>query len=482
MTESVLLALAGGVLGIVLAWIGTRTLVAAAPPVIPRLDEIGVSGAALGFTLAISVLAGLLFGLVPALRTGGGRMLRALRDGGRGGVGGRGQHRLRKVLVVGQIALALVLLVGSGLMVRTFQELRSIDPGFNPSDAITFRVSPAPVKYQRPEAIVAFYDDLLGQIRDLPGVTAAGASTILPLSGVGSRLTARIDDFPTPEDEFPPSFLIRRVTPGYFEALGVPVVEGRELTRDDHDQRLGSMVVSRALKERYWPDATALGKRITTAGAPARVVGVVGDVPSLTIDQPATETVYKPMLDSIGGGVVAMSVVVRSESDPAALVPAIRGLIGELDPDLPMTNVQMLDDVVADSMSRTSFTMTLLVIAAIVALFLGAVGVYGVTSYTVSERTGEIGVRQALGADGGTVRGMVLGEGMRLALIGVVIGLAGALALGRVVASLLFGVSPYDAVTLAAGSVIFLVVAALATVIPARRASAIPPAVALRAQ
>ncbi|MGD8873121.1 MAG: ABC transporter permease [Gemmatimonadota bacterium] len=480
MTESILLAIAGGLLGILLAWIGTRALVAAAPPVIPRLDEIGVSGRALAFTLAISLAAGLLFGLVPAFSTGRGRMLRALRDGGRGGIGGRGQHRLRNVLVVGQIALALMLLVGSGLMVRTFQELRSIDPGFQADNVVTFRVSPAPAKYGGIEPIVGFYDNLLAEIRGLPGVTAAGATTILPLSGIGSRLTTRIDDFPIAPDEFPPSFLIRRVTPGYFEAMGVPVTEGREFIGDDHESRLGSMVISQAIKDQYWPEESALGKRLTTAGAPARVVGVVGDVPFLTVDVPATGTIYKPMLDSIGGGVVAMSVAVRAERDAAALIPQIRGVVEGLDPDLPMTNVQMLGDVVGDSMSRTSFTMTLLVIAALVALFLGAVGVYGVTAYTVSQRTGEIGVRQALGADSGTVAGMVLGEGMKLALVGVVLGLVGAVALGRVVASLLFGVSPYDGVTLVVGSAIFLVVAALATTIPSRRAAAIPPAVALR--
>jgi hypothetical protein len=272
------------------------------------------------------------------------------------------------------------------------------------------------------------------------------------------------------------------VTPGYFEALGVPVVEGREFMRDDHDLRLGSMLISEELKERYWPDESALGKRLTTAGAPARVVGVVGDVPFLSLDEESSETIYKPMLDSIGGGALAMSVVVRAQGEPGAVVPGMRGIVERLDAELPMTDVQLLDELVSDSMSRTTFTMTLLVIAALVALFLGAVGVYGVTAYTVSRRTGEIGVRQALGADSGRVRGMVLGEGMRLAALGVAIGLAGSLALGRVVASLLFGVSPYDPLTLVGGSVVFLAVAALATVIPSSRAAAIPPAVALRTE
>jgi putative ABC transport system permease protein len=384
MTESVLLALMGGALGALLAWIGTRALVAAAPAMIPRLGDISVSGRALAFTAGVSVLAGLLFGFMPALRTGSARMLDALKDGGRGGTGGRAQHRVRNVLVVSQIALALVLLVGSGLMVRSFRELASIDPGFRSDDVMTFRVSPAPAKYQRPEAIVAFYDELLDGIRAMPGVTAAGGTQFLPLSGVGSRLTAQIEDFPAATDEFPPSFHIRRVTPGYFEAMGIPVTEGRTFTRDDHELRLGTMIISQAIKDQYWPDESAMGKRITTAGAPAQVVGVVGDVPSETVDLPPIGTVYKPMLDSIGGAVVAMSIAVRAERDPAGIMPEIRTLVERLDPELPITEVRPLGDVVADSMSRTTFTMTLLVIAALVALFLGAVGVYGVTSYTVS--------------------------------------------------------------------------------------------------
>jgi predicted permease len=311
-------------------------------------------------------------------------------------------------------------------------------------------------------------------------VAAAGATTVLPLSGVGSRLTTQIDDFPTPEDEFPPTFLIRRATPGYFEAMGTPLVEGRTFTQDDHALRLGSMLISESAKETYWPDQSALGKRLTTAGAPARVVGVVGDMPSLGLDVPVSPTIYKPMLDSIGGNVVAMSVAVRAEADALGLAPRVRDLVARLDADLPITEMRLLDDVVADSLSRTTFTMTLLVLAALIALFLGAVGVYGVMSYTVSQRTGEIGVRQALGADSAAVRKMVLLQGVGLAGVGVALGLAGALALGRVVSSLLYGVSSYDIATLVGGALVFLAVAAAASAIPSRRASRIPPAVALR--
>lgn len=482
LTESVLLGLVGGALGILLAYGGTRLLVSMAPASLPRLGEIGISATVLAFTAAISVLAGLLFGAIPAMRTGTPRMLAALRDGGRSGALGMGEHRARNALVVSQVALALVLLVGSGLMVRSFQQLLAVDPGFDTEEVLTFGLSPAPVKYDGPEALARFYDGLLDDLEAVPGVAAAGAVTTLPMTGGGSRLTTQIDDFPLEEDEFPPVFHIRRATPGYFEAMGIPVVEGRSFTDDDHQLRLGSMVISRSIKDQYWPDGSALGKRITTAGAPARVTGVVGDIHDTGLDVPVEQVVYKPMLDSIGGGALAMNVVVRADADPLALVPEIRRVVEARDPDLPITNLRTMGSLVGDSMNRTSFTMTLLALGAAIALFLGAVGIYGVISYLVIRRHGELGVRQALGAEPGSIRRLVLGQGMRLAAVGVLLGLLAALLLGRVVSSLLYGVSPYDVASLVVGCLVFLGVAALASVIPATRAAGIPPAVALRGE
>ena len=482
LTESVLLGVLGGALGVLLAYLGTRVLISAAPASVPRLHEIGLSGSVLAFTAAVSVLAGLLFGLVPALRSGSPNMLLSLRDGGRGGSLGRGQHRLRNALVVTQVALALVLLVGSGLMVRSFRTLLAVDPGFDTEGILTFRLSPPPSKYAGGEPVVRFYDDLLERIRAVPGVTAAGANLNLPLSGGGPILTTVIDDFPPAEGEFPPVFLIRRVTPGYFEAMGMSMVEGRSFTADDHTLRLGSIVISKSLKDQYWPNSSALGKRMVVAGAPGRVVGVVEDIHDTSLQEPPEQFVYRALLDSVGGGVRAMAVAVRTESPPLALAESMRTLIREMDPDLPVTEIRSIETVVADSMSQTSFTMSLLLLAAGIALFLGAIGIYGVISYVVSHRTGEIGVRQALGADAGRIRGAVLGEGMRLAGIGVVIGLLLAAGMGRVIASLLYGVSPYDALTLTGGLVVFLIVAALASTIPAIRASRIPPAIALRGE
>lgn len=408
-------------------------------------------------------------------------MLGALRDGGRGTTIGGERHRARRALVVVQVALALVVLVGSGLMLRSYQRLRSVDPGFTAEGVLTFRLAPAPAKYGgSAEGLAQFYDEFFERLRNMPGVASAGGVTVLPLQGTGTRLTTRIDEFPTEEDEFPPVFLIRRATPGYFETMGIPLVEGRSFTSEDHNDRLGSLIISESIKNRFWPEVSALGKRMQTAGAAARSVGVVGDVHAIGLDIPAEPYVYKPMLDSVGGGVAVMSIVVRANAEPLSLVPAIRSLITSIDSDLPISDIRSMDDVVADSLSRTSFTMTLLVLAAIISLFLGSVGVYGVISYVASQRTAEIGVRMALGADPWGVRNMILMQGMRIAGAGVLIGLLAAAAMGRLLTSLLYGVSPLDPLTLVGGSVIFLAVAALAGVIPARKAARTPPAVALQ--
>src|SRR5690606_12586179 len=262
--ESLLLSIAGGALGVLLAWLGTRVLVAVAPASVPRLGEIGLNTSVLLFTLGVSLAAGLFFGLFPAFRVGSRRTLLALRDGGRGSTIGRDRHRARGALVVGQVALALVLLVGSGLMVRSFQRLRAVAPGFRTEGLMTFRLSPPPNRYPDTEDTARFYDELLGRLRALPGVTAVAGINNLPLTGGGAILTAEIDDFPVPEDEFPPAFLARRVTPGYFEAMGIPLVEGRTFTPQDHEARLGSIIISESVKREFWPDESAIGKRITT--------------------------------------------------------------------------------------------------------------------------------------------------------------------------------------------------------------------------
>ncbi|MED5564005.1 MAG: FtsX-like permease family protein, partial [Gemmatimonadota bacterium] len=254
----------------------------------------------------------------------------------------------------------------------------------------------------------------------------------------------------------------------------------REFTDEDHQERLGSLIISESIKDRFWPDVSALGKRMAIAGAAARSVGVVRDVNAVGLDTEAEPYIYKPLLDSVGGGVAAMAMAVRTNADPLSLVPAIRSLIASMDAELPISEIRLMEGIVSDSLSRTSFTMTLLLLAAAIALFLGSVGIYGVISYIVAQRTDEIGVRLALGAGAPEVRWMILMQGMRLAVVGVVVGLLAAVAMGRLMTSLLYGISPFDVTTFVIGAVIFLVVAVLAGIIPAVRASRIPPAVALQ--
>ena len=479
--ESAVLALAGGLAGVALANVGTSVLVAVGPAGIPRLGEIEVSDVALAFTAAVSTLAAVLSGVLPALGSGSAKTMGALRDGGRSATLGRDRHRARNVLVTTQVALAFVVVIGCGLMVRSFDALRSVDPGFVADNVLTFSVRPQLTKYDGPDAVAQFYERLVERLAAIPGVERAGAVDALPLTGAGRSLGTVIEEFPPPEGEFPPVFQIRRASPGFFEAMNIPLVAGRALTADDHNLRRDSVVISRSIKDAYWPDTSALGKRLTFAGVSAQVVGVVGDVHSTSLEAPVDRLVYMPMVDPEGGGgAEGMTLIVRAAVEPLSLVGAIRSAIAELDPDMPIAEVLPMRRVVGDSISRTSFTASVLTIAAVIALFLGAVGIYGVLSYVVSQRTAEIGIRTALGATPQVVRRMVLSQGMWLVALGVAVGLVAAIALGRLLATQLYGVSPVDPVTIVVAAVIFAAVAALASLLPALRAAGTSPLDALR--
>jgi putative ABC transport system permease protein len=487
--ESLALSLIGGLLGLGLAAAGVRLLVSLRPEGIPRLEEIGVDGAVLAFTFLLSLLAGLLCGGFAALRYGAPELVPALKEGGRGGTAGRGRHRARNVLVVVQMALALVLLVGSALMVKSFWRLRSVDPGFDSEGVLTVRLDLPEAEYKDAFANARFVQQLLEKVRALPEVVSAGTVTNLPLGGSDSNSGYSFEDFPLPPDQVPPILGTRFASPGYFEALGIPVIEGRVFERIDPAKRSDEVVVSEALARRFWPNQSPLGKRLTQ-GLPDEkvwhtIVGVVGSVRDRGLHEKPMESVYFPVLrlGMTGEGdwvPRSFTLVIKGRIAPASLAGPVRRTIGSLDPNLPLTRVYAMEEVVKRSMARTSFTMLLLVIAASVALLLGSVGIYGVISYVVSQRTREIGVRMALGAARGDISRMVLREGAVVTLVGIGIGLAAALALTRLMLALLFDVSPTDPVTFAVVPVMLAAVALLASWMPARRAAAVEPLEAIQ--
>jgi predicted permease len=491
--ESVLLGLVGGVVGLVLAWVGLRALLAMAPA-LPRLEEITLDPAVLAFTAGVSVLAGLLFGLFPLLRYGRPNLVGSLKEGGRGGSAGRDRHRARGALVVAQVALALVLLVGSGLMIRSFQALRSVEPGFRaPHDVLTFRVSIPGAVVEDDEEVLLAWQEITRRLEAIPGVESVGGSSSVTMDGWDSNDPLFIEDVPVEPGQLPPIRRFKWVLPNYHETMGNRLVAGRTLTWADLHDRNRVAVITEDIAREYWGDpARAVGERVGSGavnGAEVvwrEVVGVVGNVRDDGVDQPTVPVVYWPAaMDAWWDGNPTvqrwLAFVVRTEGASLdGLLPRVQQAVWGVNPNLPLANVRTVDELLADSMERTSFTLVMLGIAAGVALLLGAVGIYGVISYSVSQRMREIGVRMALGARAEDVSRMVVRQGLVLAALGVGIGLAAALALSRVLGSLLHGVEPMDPLTYAVVSATLAGVALLASWLPARRAAAMDPALTLR--
>jgi len=490
MTEATLLSLVGGALGLGLSTAALRLFLRLAPDGIPRLHEVAVDGAVLIFALTISLISALAFGGLPALRAVPD-LGATLREGSTRTTAGRLRIRSRNLLVVAQLALALVLTASSGLLVRSFAELRSVDPGIESSNVLTMRLSAPTASYPSPVEAASFHAQVLDRVRAVPGVTSVGATTGLPLTAEGSNTGYTFEDFPLPEDQVPPILFNENVAPGFFDALGIPLVEGRVFERADIERATRSVIVSASLAQRFWPGESPLGKRITTGIADedsvwSTIVGVVGDVRYLGLEQEPPAMVYTPLLhqNRVGEDNVrvarTLTLTVRCGVQPTSLIEPVRRAIWSLDPNLPVANIRTMADVQRQASARTGFTMLLLLIAGIVALVLGAVGLYGVISYVVGRRTREIGVRMALGADHGSVARMVLGQGLVLAVAGLGVGLVSALAVTRLMTSVLFEVSPTDPVTFGSVSLLLLAVAAGASWLPARRAASVNPLEALR--
>ena len=483
LVESALLAAAGAGLGLVVASVGVPLVLAQAPPQIPRLDEVAVDGTALLFATILAALSTVLFGLPPALRFTRPDVLGALKQGGRGSTGG-GRGTARRLLVVAQTSLALVLLVGSGLLVRSFQQILASDMGFESEGRLTFAIYLPESRYPETSDVVGFHERLHERLASLPGVRSIGFASELPLEAPSGTAHV-IEGQETEPGQLPPMLHFAYVGPGYVETMGMRLREGRTLTAADHTDRTGAVVVSTTVADQFWPEG-ALGARLRQTGDTVNwfhVVGVVAPVVQGNVRDAPRPMVYYPMLGPDGrlGNVRGISYVVDAAA-PLAVTSQVRTAVWELDPDLPVADMRTLGEIVSESELELSFTMFTLGIAALLALVLGAVGLYGVLSYSVAQRTQEIGVRMALGAETREVLGMIVREGARTQLIGLVVGLVGAAALTRVLQGLLFGVEALDPLTFVTTTGILFAVGLLAAYLPARRAARLDPVMSMRTE
>jgi predicted permease len=482
LSESLVLGLAGGVVGLFLANAGTSLLRRIAPAELPRVDEIAIDPSVLLFTLAISLVAGICCGLVPVIRFSAEDGSR-LREGGRGASDGPGRHRTRNRLVVAEVALSMMLLIASGLMIRTFLAMRDVDPGFTtPREVQTFRIS-LPDDAGDAALVARTYQQVSQRVAGIPGVTSVGFASALTMDGEDNTNPLYVEGVTLLDGKLPPFRRFRAVGPGYFETMGNPVMAGRTIAWEDIVQGRQVVVISANLARTYWGDVrSAIGRRVRNdpEGSWQEIVGVVGDERDEGVDRPVTPIVYWPLMHGSYPR-RGMSFVVRSpRAGTPALVQELREAVRSVNPSLPLARVETLDKIRAGSMARTSFMMVMLGIAAAVALVLGVVGIYAVIAYIVAQRTREVGTRIALGARGSDVRRLFLRHGLALTLAGVGLGIVGSLLLTRAISAYLFGVSPMDPVTYAAVALGLTGVALLASYLPARRASHVDPMVALR--
>jgi predicted permease len=486
LTESVVLALIGGATGLLLAWLSLDVLLGLQPEGVPRLAEVQLDRAVVAFALALSVATGLVFGVFPAVHSTRRMTAQALREGGRGLLGRRGGG-LRSGLVVGPMALAMVLLAGAGLLLRSFVQLRRVDPGFASAHALTFRVSLPDSAYESEPARTAFFGELLERLSGLPAVRSVGGVSGLPLGGTRFNLSFEVAGRPPLPPAQQPSMEIRVVTDGYFKTMGIPVVRGRGLEPGDRDGARPVVVLSETAVRRFFPDEDPIGKRITIGwgrpdGKPkagGEVVGVVGDVKERGLATAPVPELYVPHAQL---PTQMLDVVVRTTADPSSLVGSMRTLVRGLDPELAVARVRTLDEVVARSISEPRFYTLLLGAFAGAALLLAALGIFGVMSYAVVERSREIGIRLALGASPVDVLGAVLRKALLLTAAGVAAGLAGALAVSRALSHLLFDLSATDPATLLGMAAVLAAVALLASYLPARQATRVDPLIALRSE
>ena len=483
LTEASVLGLLGAAAGLVVAAWGGDLIQALQPRGVPRLDEIRLDRVVVAFTMGCALLTTVVFGTIPAILSTRRSSAVALREGGRGLLSGRGGH-VRRGLAVAEMALAVTLLAGAGLLLRSFSQLSQVDPGFQNDSALVFHLSLPDGRYADPGAKALFYRRALETFDALPGVQSSAATMGVPLRGFAFSFSFAVDGRPEVPPAQQPSLETRVVTASYFRTLGIPVVKGRGFAETDDASSPRVVVISREAARRHFAGEDPIGKRIRLGWGPPEdktggiVIGVVGDVKEAGLDEAQAAEIYLPYAQRPVGG---MDVVLRTTVPPMSLAAAVRGAVHDLDPDLPVARIEPLSQIVAASIAQPRFYMLLLTAFAGTALFLAALGLFGVISVGVSQRTREIGVRMALGARSADVLGLVLREAATLAVLGIAIGLATALALSRTLSTLLFNLSPRDPLTFAAAPLVLLLTAVVAALLPARRAAHVDPIEALRA-
>ena len=477
LTESVLLSALGGIVGLVLAKWGLDVLVALAASSLPRANEVALDGRVLGFTLLLSMITGVVFGLAPAFQPSKTDVQKALKEGGSAG-GGLERNWLRSLLVVLEVTAALVLLVGAGLLIRSFVRLQDTESGVRADNVLTLSLALPQAKYDTPQKVNSFYQQLLSRISALPGVQACGSINMLPLQQWGTNGPIEIEGEPPYPAGQAPIAEFRSASPDYFRTLGIPLIAGRFFNDQDRESATVNIIVNKTLADRHFPNQDPIGKRLK-AGSPdyVTIVGVVGDVKQSGLAQPARAELYWCSLQATRS---AMSLVVRAASEPSSLTSAVRGEVQALDRDLPIHNVKTMEAVISESISDHRLNMLLLGIFAGVALILSVIGIYSVMSYTTTQSTREIGIRMALGAQPTDVLKLIIGHGAVLSLIGVAIGLVAAFGLTQLMGTLLYGVTATDPLTFVSVPIVLMAVSLVACYVPARRAIKIDPMIALR--
>ena len=477
--ESLLLSLFGGAMGLIFAYGGLKVLTSVGPTSIPRLSEVTIDARVLAFTLVISLLTGVIFGLIPALQATKPEINEWLKDGQRSASGGPGGKRARSWLVVTEMALALILLIGAGLLIKSFLILWQVEPGFNPHNVITMAISPSPPKYNTQRDFVILCQRVLEQVKSTPGVDAVGVVNQLPFSGRNLGLNFTVGGQPPVKPEDTASANFRLVSPGYLQAMGIPLKRGRDF--NDHDRRDSTPValINETLAKHYFANEDPIGKQLNIEGqqAPREIVGIIGDVKQIKLDAEGKSEIYVPFFQI---AVPAMNIVVRTTTDPGSMTSAVLQQISRVDPDQPVYQVKTMDEYLGESMAQRRLSTVLLGVFAALALILAALGVYGMMSYLVSQRTREIGVRMALGARQLDILTLVVRHGMWLSILGIAVGVAAALLLTRIMTSSLYGISASDPLTYVGISALLALIALLACLIPARRALKVDPIIALR--